>query len=250
MPVAIIGILSLLFMTMNPSSALAMEKVLLVTNTYEPYVYTEGDRPGLFPELITEAFKVVGIEVEYEYIPWKRCEMMVQRGMVLGAFPYADLRQHDFYAWHADPVWWDRSVFFYKRSRGAVEYESLEDLRGYRIAGTAGNAYIEPFTQVGLDLDLSTKEVHGILKVFEGRADLFAEEELVGWTLIEKYLPHKRKAFGVTQKAWRKTSLTIMISKAFPGAERLMGCFNRGLGIIRENGVYDSIVEEYLSDRP
>lgn len=239
----LLALLALLFC----SPALAADKVILVTNTYEPYVFTEGDRPGLFSEVVTAAFEAVGVEVVIQFRPWKRCEMLVREGRVFGAYPYSDTPQHYSYAWHSNTIWRDRSVFFYKRSRFKhYDFTSFEAMKELRIAGTVGNAYVETFQKAGLTLDMATTEKSGIMKIWESRADLFAEEEAVGRALIAKHFPDSQALFGVTPTAWRTTSLSIMVSKKFPGSKELMNRFNKGLQIIRSNGVYDRITAKYI----
>jgi len=238
--------LAIFLLLVSVLPAHADDRLVLVTNTYEPYVYTEGDTPGLFPEVVSAAFGAVGVDIDIEYFPWKRCELLVRTGEVFAAFPYADLPEHDEYAWHADTVVRVRNVFFYKTSRmGRFDYASLGQLRGLRIAGTAGNAYESTFRAAGLTLDMATSEAFGIQKVFEGRADLFAEEERVGWALIAKCYPEFQGMFRATKTAWRETDMTIMVSRRYPDAGILMDRFNEGLRIIRGNGVYDAIIRKY-----
>lgn len=209
-------------------------------------MFTKGDAPGLFAEVVSKAFSTAGVEVLIEFFPWKRCEMLVRTGEVFGAFPYANLPEHEHYAWHADTVSRVRNGFFYKTSRmGRFDYESLDKLTGLRIAGTAGTASVETFREAGLTLDLASNEASGIQKLYEGRVDLFAEEERVGWTLVEKYYPHEKSLFRATPTAWRETDMTLMVSKTYPDARILLDRFNNGLRIIRGNGFYDGIVSRY-----
>ena len=62
------------------------EKLRIVTEPWAPYVYEEnGKALGLDYETTAIVFKRLGIEVEWQFLPWKRCLSMLETGQADGA---------------------------------------------------------------------------------------------------------------------------------------------------------------------
>lgn len=238
-------ILLMLFCLVSPVRA--QEPVVLVTSEYPPYVTPGKQRPGLLTEIVMAAFAEAGVDVVILYRPWRRCALMVAEGEAFAAYPYAQTDRRADYAWFSDTIWTCRNVFFYLRGRmGEFDYTALEALRPYTIAGTSGNYYEDIFRKKGLFVDYAPGEASGVRKLWELRAHLFAEDELVGWTLINRIFPESRYRFGSTPTAWNLNPQHLMVSKAYPGASGIMARFNKGLAAIRKDGIYDRLVESYL----
>ena len=54
------------------------EKLRIVTEPWAPYVYVENGQPrGLDYETTAIIFQRLGIDVEWEFLPWKRCLAML-----------------------------------------------------------------------------------------------------------------------------------------------------------------------------
>lgn len=229
----------------------AEKPLLLVTNEYLPYVSTSKDSNGFLGDVVLAAFAEAGIPVVIEYRPWRRCAMLVEEGAAFGAFPYAVTEKRKRYAWFSDEMWRCRNVFFYLRGRfGNYDFTSLKALQGHSIAGTSGNYYEEAFRKAGLDVDYAPGEASGVRKLWELRTDFFAEDELVGWTLIARLFPKSIFMFGATPTPWNENPQTLMVSKRYPGAQGLLARFNAGLKAIRENGVYRELFERHFSGTP
>ncbi len=230
---------------------MAGEKVVLVSNEYIPYVNTSSKERGFFPDVILAAFAEVDIEAEIQFKPWRRCAMMVEDGSAVGTSPELGTEKRQKYAWFSDPIWQSRHVFFYLKGRmGDYDFTTFEDLKGRLIAGTAGNYYEDVFRDAGLTMDYAPSEVSGVRKVREMRTEFFVEDELVGWALISRLFPKEKHMFGSTPTPWDSNPQSMMVSKKYPGAERLMEQFHVGLKAIRENGVFDAIFERYMAGCP
>lgn len=239
----------LLFSLVSPG--FAEQSVLLVTNEYMPYVNTSAKEKGFISEVVLAAFKEVGVNARIEYRPWRRCAMMVEDGKAFGAFPYGVTQKRMKYAMFSDQIWECRNVFFYLKGRlGKYDFYGLDPLRRFGIAGTSGHFYEEIFTKAGLRVDYAPGEASGIRKIWEMRSDLFAEDELVGWTLISRIFPNYKHMFASTPTSWNVNPQHIMVSKAYPGSKELMEKFNAGLKAVRENGTYDAILDKYQKNFP
>ena len=235
------------FLVLFPSPCLAdAEPVLLVTNEYFPYVSMSEDRPGLLHEVVVAAFDEAGVKARVQYRPWRRCALMVEDGTALGAFPYAETPKRERYAWFSDIIWECRNVFFFLKGRFPdFRFTDLKGLRPYIIAGTSGNYYEDVFEDACLRVDYAPGEASGVHKIWMMRTDLFAEDELVGWNLINRIFPSNKHMFG-SSNAWNTNPQHVMVSKRYPSAKELMERFNQGLAAIRRNGTYDRLVAKYF----
>lgn len=243
-----IGIIILSLLFLSPCAS-AGEKILLVTDEWIPYVNPYPDNPGLISEIVIAAFDAAGLEVEIKFRPWRRCALMVEDGTAFGAFPYAATEKRRDYAWFSDPMWKCHNVFFYLKGRlGDFDFTKLEDLREMVIAGTSGNYYEGIFAEKGLVVDYAPGEASGVRKLWEYRADLFAEAEVVGWTLINRIFPNSVHMFAATPTPWNIKPQRIMISKKYPDARLIMDRFNDGLRAIRADGTYARIVRAYMAE--
>jgi len=69
------------------TSSSAGQKLKLGTGEWGPISNSKMAEKGLASELIKSAFAEVGIEVEILFYPWKRAEVMVEKGDLDGVFP-------------------------------------------------------------------------------------------------------------------------------------------------------------------
>jgi polar amino acid transport system substrate-binding protein len=238
--------LSVLLFLLAAAPVRAEGPLVLVTDEYPPYVQAGGGRPGLLTEVVTAAFAEAGVETRIKYRPWRRCALMIREGEAFGAYPYGRTDRRAAYALFSDPIWICRNVFFYLKERlGEFDCTSLDDLGEYLIAGTSGHYYEDVFKEKGLTVDYAPGEASGVRRLWERRAALFAEDELVGWTLINRIFPGQAHLFGSTPTPWNLNPQHLMVSKAYPGARELLARFNKGLAAIRRDGTYDRLVEKY-----
>ncbi|WP_165610795.1 substrate-binding periplasmic protein [Pseudodesulfovibrio hydrargyri] len=217
-----------------------------MTDEYPPYVLSKGERPGLLTEIVVAAFAEAGLETKVLYRPWRRCAMMIREGEAFGAYPYARTDKRAEYAWFSESIWVCRNVFFYLKGRmGEFDYTSLDALSDYTIAGTSGHYYEEIFKRKGLKVDYAPGEASGVRRLWELRAALFAEDELVGWTLINRIFPSRAHLFRSTPTPWNLNPQHLMVSKNYPGGRELLDRFDKGLEAIRRNGTYERLVDRY-----
>ncbi len=80
------------------SSAFSQTVVKMAIGEWAPFT-SETDKTGKIAEtIVTEAFKLEGIDVKYDYYPWKRSYELVKDGKADGTFPWTRKpeRENDF----------------------------------------------------------------------------------------------------------------------------------------------------------
>ena len=75
------------------------------------------------------------------------------------------------------------------------------------------------------------------------RVDVIFMNEMVGQETIVKLFGSRPVIVGREESYLKKReNLYFIVSKKYPNAQKIIENFNRGLAIIKKNGIYDSIV--------
>ncbi len=221
------------------------EKVKLGTGEWAPYTSEGLENYGFFTEIISEVFKEMGVEAEYVFYPWRRCYDLVKKGKLWAAFPYSYTEERAKEVLYSDPVAYSTTTFFYYKNNKNYKYETLEDLRPYKLGGVLGYFYEELFKKAGLEVDYVYKELNAIEKLMARRIELLPLNELVGWSLIKKHLSNEESNFGTLEKAFSRDALHLIVSKEYSDTRELLKGFNAALKRVIENDTYKSILKKY-----
>jgi polar amino acid transport system substrate-binding protein len=179
--------LTALFLTCLSFTALG-EKLRIVTEPWAPYVYMEdGQARGLDYETTSIIFQRLGIEVEWHFLPWKRCLAMLEQGQADGALDiFQNTERTDALLYPSEPLSDVEFVLFYANAR-PHPFQSLEDLRGLTVGVSPGYLYGPAFR----DSTLFTREeapTHeaNFGKLLRGRIDLVITDRRVGQYLLDE----------------------------------------------------------------
>jgi polar amino acid transport system substrate-binding protein len=230
----------------TPTEA-ATTEVILATGEWAPYTSETMEGYGAFTEIVTAVFDEMGLTPKYVFYPWERAENEVREGNVFAAFPYrlTEERQKEFD--FSGPALMTSSRFFYLREKfpDGLAYDQLEDLQSYTIGGVLGNWYETPFKEAGLTVEWVATEEQNFEKLYLGRIDMLSAETLVGRTAIKKLYPDAEEQFGVADKPLNESPLHLMVSRKYPNAAQLLQQFDAALQAIKDNGVYQQILNNY-----
>ncbi|MCW2268532.1 putative amino-acid-binding protein YxeM precursor [compost metagenome] len=168
-------------------SALAHgEKLRIVTEPWAPYVYLEnGQAKGIDYEVTAEVFKRLGVEVEWQFLPWKRCLAMVEQGLADGVLDIFQTEQRDSQLYYpSEPLSDVEFVLFYANARPHA-IKSLEDLRGLTVGTSPGYTYASAFSESPLfTREPAPTHEANFGKLQRGRIDLLITDRRVGRYMI------------------------------------------------------------------
>ena len=124
------------------------EKLRIVTEPWAPYVYEQGGKNlGLDYETTAIVFKRLGIEVEWQFLPWKRCLSMLETGQADGALDIFHSDERDAtLLYPSEPLSDVEFVMFYANDR-PHPFHSLEDLKGLTVGTSPGYLYSSDFRE-------------------------------------------------------------------------------------------------------
>ncbi len=243
------GLLYTLFGTLIFTSNLLAETIRITNGEWEPFLSNYSYQYGLDSHIVTEAFKLEGITVEWGFFPWQR------------AYQHARDRQE----WDASCCWWPDDdtkkeflvsdtitktsfVFFHLKSY-KFHWNSIQDLKGLKIGGTTkyyyGKEFMHAIATKTVDVEITSKDEFNYKKLLAGQIQIFPNEPAVGKAQIKNFLPadeadlltHNPKKFGIS-------TLHLIISKDHKRNKYFLDKFNSGLKKLKMSGRYQQMLND------
>lgn len=234
--------LLLFLLTLSLRVTVAAETIRISSGEFAPWTSEELRHAGLTNHLISEAFKLVGYEVEFSFFPWDQAYDVAKDANSFQATSYWYLSDHhdkDYYA--SDPLQVDRTVFFHQIDSSLENWNTLDDLKGLRIGATRGYTYTPEFWEAEasglLDIQIADTDEINFEKLVNGEIDLFPTELLTGKQLLYRtYSPQIVDFIGYHRKPLSAPTGHLLISKQLENGEELLVQFNQGLAKLIESG--------------
>jgi polar amino acid transport system substrate-binding protein len=225
--------------------------IRLTTGDWVPYIGKDLPHYGCDTWVVSEAFGLVGISIEYGFFPWARGFRMAEAGSWDGTMEWANTaeRQDAFY-FSADFLSSQEWVFFYRSDR-PFDWQSLDDLKGKVVGVTSGYTYSDAFA--GLERkgwvtfeEANTDEAN-FKKLLAGRIDIFPMERRVGdWVMRRIFTREEQEQITAHPKAFNRFQPYLLLSKAVKGNDERMRQFDQGFAQLKASGRYDEIMGECL----
>lgn len=187
------------------SAVLFSQTKIRVTNgEWEPYFSEKSHEYGLGSHIVTEAFKLEGIDVEYGFFPWARSLESTRSGNwdAAALWWYTEGYNKDFLI--SVPVLESSSVFFHLKSSN-FDWNTIIDLKNKDIGFTRGYDYGVDFMTalesgyISVD-EVSTDEAN-FKKLLAKRLDVFPNDPIVGFAQLRNlFTPEEVKLFTYHKK--------------------------------------------------
>lgn len=224
----------------------SLEKIYLAHEINWIPQYGESlENGGYTVEIAREALKRVGYELVPVWLPWKRAQIMTEKGDYdgLGASYYTSDRAKKYL--FSDPVS-QHNLVFYKRKNTSIKYTQLEDLKGYTIGVGRGYAYPRIFEEA----DFLTKEIgkdveNNIQKLMTNRVDIIIGAKKSIQYYLRKNFPTRITDAEQLGKVISTEKLYILISLKTTQPEKKVKDFNQGLKMIKKDGTYTAILRKH-----
>jgi polar amino acid transport system substrate-binding protein len=231
------------------SKSNAETTLIIATGEYPPFI-SERPEESFLTNIFHEIAKEMGVAFRFTFMPWKRCELAVEELEVWGAIPYARTPERDKKYYFSDYLYIGQTLFFGYSPDGRkkqVSYRELNDLKDYRIGGVIGYYYEPWFREAGLNVEYVASEEQSFHKLRKGRIDFFPLGDGTGWYRIKKMFPPEEvKNFYTLTKPLRAGGGDfLMTSKQYPDTQALLAKFNLALKTIKDNGIYQKIVDQH-----
>ncbi len=235
------------------AAAQTSKTIRLANGEWQPYQSKYAPHYGFASHVVTEAFALVGIEVEYGFFPWARSYKLAKYGSWDGTLVWSDSedRRKDFLL--SDPVVPSTAVFFYLKNT-KFDWDTYDDLRDVRVGGTLeyfnGKEFEEAEAAGIFKVNRAPNDETGLKKLLKGRIDVFAGNLVVSYAQIRDIFTEEDAAlFTHHDKPYWVGQMHLLLSKKVPTSEQMRARFNEGLKLLKESGKYDQIIADALAGK-
>jgi polar amino acid transport system substrate-binding protein len=228
--------------------------VQISTEEYIPFTSTKLKYSGIFSRIVSEAFLLEGIEVEYAFYPAARSYMLAQSGRVNGTMPWAYRAEREADFLYSDPVLdVGEEYFFYRQDfefnwdQNNLDYTTLIGTRfGAILTYDYGKAFQDAEAKgiINVYRVSSLKQLFNMLQ--KRRIDIVISKEWVAQYILQSeftadvlaQLDSRPEVVGPASYDY------LLFSKSRTNAQILMETFNSGLKNLRASGRYDVILKD------
>lgn len=249
---SLIAALALVVTFMAPA-ARAQTFTFVSDMDFAPYsMLSQGRASGIDVEVMTEAARRAGIEIEILLRPWDELVRMLKAGECDGAFAlFKDEERQEFAIFlEAVPIHYSDYVFF-TRVGANFSFRSYDDLVGKTIGRAAGVSLGEEFEAAAKAGKMTLRAypdqaaalgglVSGEVGAYAGNIDVtYNRLKTMGMTSSIIYLPKK-----ILEK--KPAYVVLSRASAYPEKAEVGQKLERALDQMRRDGTYRDIAHRYL----
>lgn len=223
------------------------ETLRLVTDTWAPYVYeANGQATGLDYDTSREVLRRLGIDLELQFLPWKRCLLALEQGHADGILDIFHLPEREAQMLFVEePLSEVEFVLFYARNR-PYPYRSLEDLRNLVIGISPGYWYNDETFRTSALFSREEAPTHeaNLGKLVRHRVDLVVNDRRAGLYLstqmgMQQQVDYNRKTVG-------RDHMYLALRRD-PTLQQLASDFTRELRRFKREPAYTRLQQRYAN---
>jgi polar amino acid transport system substrate-binding protein len=216
--------------------------VLAAEDGWPPF--SGPDAKGLAEDIITAAYASVGYQVKYISVPFARAEYLTLKGNKTDGF-FTTIKNSVYEnktIFPKMPIAMNEDSFFTLKERD-IPYKNLMSLKGLKVGTVNEYPYNDEFEKADFfKKDVAPSSKSNIRKLVGKRIDVLIEDKLVMAQLLkEMKLQDKIKCIGV--QAVNPLYISFAINR--PIIKTYVEKFDEGMAIIKSNGTYQKILDQY-----
>ncbi len=220
------------------AAGFAQDTIRLASGEWAPYQSEHLKDNGIASRIVTQAFALEGIKVEYGYFPWARSYEFAKTGEWDGTFLWFDTSERRQFFHISEPVLDIEYVFFHLK-RHAFDWNKIDDLKGKKIGATLKYSYGEDFKRAeeagSIDVERVSADELNFKKLLKGRIHIFPNERESGYALLRKlFTPEQVALFTHHPLPVRADPHHVLFPKSLARSEQMVARFNRGLKRLQE----------------
>ncbi|OAJ95566.1 substrate-binding periplasmic protein [Vibrio bivalvicida] len=222
--------------------------IKLTNGEWPPYLSNSLPNGGPSSQVIVEAYKLQGIDVDWGWYPWQRSYVLAEEGQYDGTVIWSENKKRQAAFIYTLPVLEERRVLFHLVGK-TVDWHTISDLGEYEIGGTIGYEYSQEFQdaeqQGVIKVQRVRSEVNNFKKLVANRVDLVIATESVGYTLIHNELPYDQaQKITHASKPVDVQKWSVLISNKSPHQAYFVEQFNLGFEKLVASGRYAEIMQD------
>ncbi|PZW80516.1 amino acid ABC transporter substrate-binding protein (PAAT family) [Pseudomonas sp. 2848] len=242
-------ILPLLLLLLAGLSPMAhAESLRIVSDDWAPYLYQEnGQAKGIDYEITNEVFKRLGVQVQWQFLPWKRCLAMVEQGLADAVMDIFQVDSRQGYLVYPDEPMSEVEFVLYQARSRPHPIERVEDLAGLTIGTSPGYVYDGTFAESPLfRREPAPSHEANFGKLALGRIDLLVTDRQVG-RYVSRRLGLEQAVEELPLVVSRRPQYLGLARK--PGREALAQAFSDELRRFKQEPAYAAISARYLGNQ-
>ena len=205
---------------------------------------------GLFPELYREAFRRLGIELNYRPYPWRRAQQLVAEGQADAMVTIPTPTRLAFLK-ASDPLYVEHIAIWTRKSHPQRSYlmqvTELSELQGFRLVEMRGNGWGEYHLtrpEYGLDVVWVTENTLARM-VAHGRVDVAIMPLLTTRHFLLEQEPALMSQLVHSNRYLDGSPFCLLIHQNSPYAG-IIPAFNAALAQMRADGSYQRILFRFV----
>ncbi|MFJ3486989.1 substrate-binding periplasmic protein [Pseudomonas sp. NPDC090202] len=225
------------------------ERLRIVTEPWSPYVTVDGDQvSGLDYEMTNIVFKRLGIDVQWQFLPWKRCLLMLEQGEADGVLDIFKVSERDdLLLYPAEPLSEVSWVLFQANAR-PHPFNSLQDLAGLTVGVSPGYLYSPEFDASTLfTREPAPSHEANFGKLARGRIDLLVTDRLLGQQMLDTL--KLRDQISQLPTVINRRDMFLALRRNV-GMDLLMQRFSAELRRFKHEPAYAQLVTRYTGEPP
>jgi polar amino acid transport system substrate-binding protein len=218
------------------------QNTIRITNgEWEPFMSEYSPHYGINSHIVSEAFLLEGITVEWGFFPWISSYRIAKKGREWDAsatrWPAPETKKEFLLS---EAVSNTSFIFFHLKSYD-FEWDSFDDLQNKILGGTFeydyGREFMAAIEDHIFEIERVVTDEQNFKKLLAGRIDIFPQDPIVGYAQIRNtFSPKQAKLFTHHPKEFENSTLHLIISKNSPNAEFFLDKFNTGFRKLKKSG--------------
>ncbi|MBS7664366.1 transporter substrate-binding domain-containing protein [Pseudomonas lalucatii] len=244
---ALLRALLALLLLAAPGLSAHGQPLRIVSEAWAPYVYEErGQLRGLDYEATAIVLQRLGIDAEWQLMPWKRCLAALQQGQadaILDVFQTAERQAGMLFP--AEPLSEVEFVLFHARAR-PHPFRRLADLHGLKVGVSAGYWYANRAFRESTAFTREPAPDHAANfgKLLRNRVDLVINDHRAGHYLLSRM--NLSEAIGHSPRVVSRDRLYLGLRRDAE-LEKLAVRFAEALRRFKGEPAYTALLERYAS---
>lgn len=214
--------LSILLIISTLSAAALEKKIRVMLFEWEPYAGSTMPDNGFTADIVITAFQNAGYKVEYDFFPWRRCLVNLERGEwdVLINMYYTEERAKR-YLYPDNHISTSMYTFFALKSRTDIpDFITREDLDKFKIGLVKKASYGAKFDAIKEALPNtytgSLSEKNLLQMLLRHRVDIVPSDIQSGWFSLKKNVPKWQSVRTVDSDLFESKKLFPLFTKKNP----------------------------------
>lgn len=234
------------FFLFTPFNSYCKDKILIVTENWEPFINSNMEGQGLLPQMIHTIFNNTNFEIDIQFFPWARALNLARSGeadCLLGAF-YSSEREQ--YLLYPHELLTQKTALFTLESNN-INLSSINDITKYKVGRVRNAVTEETFDSIISNnvVDLVNLE-QCIQMLLIKRIDLIAGPEVnIQYLLNQKFTTVKDKVIKITPEIGTQ-NIYCCISRKSKHANEILEVLNRKIPELKQSGEFQRLYNMYF----